>query len=166
MKISTNIVAGAAGALLLNIVHELARKNIKNAPRVNEVGEEGVTKISKAIGVEPPTGNKLYASTLAYDFVGNAFYYSAVGKGKSKNIWLRGIGLGLTAGIGAIALPKKMGLNDEPVNRSVLTKVLTVAWYTLGGLAAAAAAELLQDSASEEDSETIPSSKDGDSKQE
>ncbi|KGE12542.1 hypothetical protein [Sphingobacterium deserti] len=153
MKISTNIVAGAAGALLLNVIHELARKNIKDAPRVNELGEEGVVKISEAMGVKPPTGNKLYASTLAYDFVGNAFYYSAVGKGKSKNIWLRGLGLGLTAGIGAIALPKKIGLDDQPVNHSKLTQVLTVAWYTLGGLAAAAAAELLKESPSNGESE-------------
>ena len=144
MKIRTNLVAGAAGAILLNLIHELARKTLTQAPHVNEIGEEGVVKISESLGKEAPHGNALYATTLASDFIGNAFYYSAVGKGSPKNIWLRGLGLGLTAGIGALALPSKLGLDDQPVKRSNLTQVLTVAWYTLGGIAAAGVADYLQ----------------------
>lgn len=144
MKIPVNLIAGAAGALLLNVVHELARKTSKEAPHVNELGEEGLAKLSEAIGVTPPSGGALYASTLAGDFISNSFFYSAVGKGKPTNIWLRGAALGLTAGLGALTLPSKLGLNDKPVNRTALTQVLTVAWYTLGGLAAAGVADLLQ----------------------
>ncbi|GHE35365.1 hypothetical protein [Sphingobacterium griseoflavum] len=145
MKISSNILAGAAGALVLNVIHELVRKNVKDAPQVNKLGEEGVIKISKALGGKPPKGEKLYTAALGGDLIGNAFYYSAVGKGSSKYIWWRGLGLGITAGIGALTLPKKLGLNDKPVNGSTKTKALTVLWYTVGGLAAAGAAKLLQE---------------------
>lgn len=144
MRIRTNLVAGAAGAILLNIIHEIARKTLTRAPHVNEIGEEGIVKIAESLGTEAPQGNALYATTLASDFIGNAFYYSAVGKGSPQNIWLRGLGLGLTAGIGALALPGKLGLDDRPVKRSNLTQVLTVAWYTIGGIAAAGVADYLQ----------------------
>lgn len=153
MKIPTNIIAGAAGALLLNLIHELARHTLKSAPRINEIGEEGIDKIAQSLNTAPPNGNSLYATTLASDLVGNAFYYSAVGKGTTQNIWLRGIGLGLTAGFGALALPSKLGLDDKPVKYTALTRVLTVAWYTIGGLAAAAVADFLKEKRQEETAE-------------
>ncbi|MBE8719597.1 hypothetical protein [Sphingobacterium pedocola] len=144
MKTFTNLIAGTAGALVLNIIHEVARKCIKQAPHMNEVGEEALVKSIKFIGGEPPKGYTLYTSTLVGDFIGNALYYSAVGKGEPKSIWLRGIGLGITAGIGAVTLPDKLGLNDGPVNRSPVTQLLTVAWYTLGGVVTSGVAQALQ----------------------
>ena len=144
MKTPTNLISGVAGAIVLNLIHEVARKNITHAPHVNKVGEEGVVKLVKYLGGSPPKGDTLYASTLVGDLIGNAVYFSAVGKGKPRNIWMRGIGLGLAAGLGAIILPSKMGLDDQPVKHSTLTQVLTVTWYTLGGVAAAGVAAALQ----------------------
>jgi len=137
MKAINNITAGLAGAVVLNILHESAKRFFPNAPRVDLVGEEALTGILESAGVEPPQGNALYAATLASDVVSNALYYSLIGQGKKKNVLLRGAGIGLAAGIGALTLTKPLGLNDAPVNRTNTTKVLTVAWYLIGGLVTA-----------------------------
>jgi hypothetical protein len=50
---------------------------------------------------------------------------------------LRGAGYGLFAGLGAVGLTQKLGLSDKPVTKTTETKVMTVAWYLLGGLVAA-----------------------------
>lgn len=143
MKILHNILAGLAGAIVLNVVHESARKNLKDAPHINEIGEEAIGKVIQATGNKPPKGNKLYATTLASDLVSNALYYSMIGKGGTGTLWSKGIAYGLTAGFGALGLTKPLGLDDRPVNRSIATKTMTVAWYVIGGLASAGVLKLL-----------------------
>jgi len=137
MKAINNITAGLAGAVVLNVLHESAKRFFPNAPRVDLVGEEALTDILESAGIEPPKGNALYAATLAADIASNALYYSFIGKGKKENVLLRGAGIGLAAGIGALTLTKPLGLNDAPVNRTNTTKALTVAWYLVGGLVTA-----------------------------
>jgi hypothetical protein len=51
--------------------------------------------------------------------------------------------MGLLAGIGALVLPQRMGLGDPPHSELLSNKIMTVAWYTLGGLAAACTANWL-----------------------
>ena len=53
------------------------------------------------------------------------------------SMMLRGAGYGLFAGLGAVGLTQKLGLSDKPVTKTTETKVMTVAWYLLGGLVAA-----------------------------
>lgn len=137
MKIIKNIIGGLAGAIALNILHETVRRYDKDAPRVDLVGEEAITKGMEAVGADPPQGQNLYLSTLAADLLSNAFYYSLIGGGKRKHLILRGIGYGAAAGIGALTLTKPLGLKNKPVARTDKTKVLTVAYYTLGGIVAA-----------------------------
>ena len=137
MKAINNITAGLAGAIVLNILHESAKRLFADAPRVDLVGEEALSDILKSAGAEPPKGNALYAATLAADVASNALYYSFIGIGKKENLLLRGAGIGFAAGIGALTLTKPLGLNDEPVNRTNTTKALTVAWYLIGGLVTA-----------------------------
>lgn len=144
MKLPMNLLGGLAGAIVLNVVHEGARRIMDNAPHINEIGEEGVVKIAKATGIKAPEGNNLYATTLAADLAGNAMYYSMIGRGDEKNVWVRGAAYGLAAGLGTLGLTGPIGLNDQPVTKTTLSKVMTVAWYTLGGLAAAAALKLLK----------------------
>lgn len=144
MKIIKNIIGGLAGAIALNILHETVRHYDKDAPRVDLVGEEGLTKGMKALGAVPPKGQNLYLSTLAADLLSNAFYYSLIGRGKRKNLILRGIGYGAVAGYGALKLTKPLGLKSKPVARTVKTKVLTVAYYTLGGIVAAVTMKALR----------------------
>jgi hypothetical protein len=137
MKTVNNLIGGLAGAITLNIIHQAAKNIDHDAPRVDLVGEEAVKKGLNYIGVEPPKGDNLFATALAGDIVSNAIYYSAIGVGKDKNLLFRGITYGLSAGIGALTLTKSIGLSDAPITKTPQTKVMTVAWYLLGGIATA-----------------------------
>lgn len=137
MKGIENLAGGLAGALVLNILHETVKRMDKDAPRVDLVGEEALSKSLETVGVEPPKGDALFGATLAADVFSNALYFSAVGAGKKKNLLLLGAGYGLAAGFGAITLTKPLGLNDKPVNRTTKTQALTVAFYLVGGLVSA-----------------------------
>ncbi|MET3979737.1 hypothetical protein ABIB62_002327 [Mucilaginibacter sp. UYP25] len=118
-----------------------------DAPRIDLVGEEALTKGMESMGLTPPTGNALFAATMAGDILSNALYYSTIGFGKKKYLFLRGAGVGIAAGIGALTLTEPLGLNDAPVTRTERTKVLTVAWYALGGLVTAAVIKSLRSAA-------------------
>ena len=137
MKIIKNIIGGVAGAVALNILHETVKRFDHNAPRVDLVGEEGLNKLLKSTGTSPLHGNTLYAATLGGDLLSNALYYSLIGIGKKKHLYLRGMLYGASAGLGAVQLTKPIGLSDAPVTRTNKTKILTVAYYLFGGLVAA-----------------------------
>ena len=139
-----NILGGITGAVVLNLVHEVAKRIYHKAPRIDLLGEEAVTKTTEALGVEAPTGEALTASTFVADLASNAGYYAMIGKGDRDTILLRGAGYGLMAGLGAIGLAKPLGLNENTVARTDETKLLTVTWYLLGGLAAALAIRSLR----------------------
>src|SRR4051812_22637742 len=132
-----NLLGGLAGALALNILHQTYKQYDSKAPRVDLVGEEALSKIIKSLGKHPPTGKSLYMTTLGADIVSNAVYYSLIRQGNLKNIIPRGIIFGTTAGVGAVSLPKPLGLGDAPVTRTATTKVLIVTWYLAGALVAA-----------------------------
>ena len=137
MKIAENILGGLAGAAVLNIVHQTIAHFDKDAPRIDIIGEEAVTRAFQNADAKPPMGNTLTGLTLAGDLGANTGYYAMIGGANDKDLLLRGAGYGLLAGIGALSLPSPMGLNDEPVTRTTKTKILTVGLYLLGGLATA-----------------------------
>lgn len=136
-KLINNLVGGLAGAVALNVVHQVVKSFEHDAPRVDLIGEEALSKGMEGMGLTPPTGNALFAATLTGDVISNALYYSTIGFGNKKTILLRGAAFGMAAGIGALTLTKPMGLSDAPVTRTDKTKILTVAWYTIGGFVAA-----------------------------
>ena len=135
------IASGVAGAAALTAVHETARRTIPHAPRMDVIGRRGIAKSMYAMGVEPPKGQSLQATALVGDLVSNSVYYSLIGLGSdgSRATWRRGLVLGLAAGLGAAFLPPLLGLGRQPGRRGPATHLLTVAWYTIGGLVAAAA---------------------------
>jgi predicted cobalt transporter CbtA len=139
-----NMLSGLAGAIVLNVVHQLAKKINKNAPHVDKIGEEAVSKSIKKSGYDPPKGDRLFLTTLVGDVIANSIYYSLIGKGKKENLLLRGIIFGGLAGLGALKLTKPMGLDDQPVNKTNKTKAMTIAWYIIGGLATVYALKLLE----------------------
>jgi hypothetical protein len=141
------LASGVAGAVALNAVHETARRTIPRAPRMDVIGRRGIAKSMVALGKEPPHGQRLQGAALAGDLVSNALYYSLIGLGsdRAKPTWQRGLVLGLAAGLGAVFLPPVLGLGRQPGRRGPFTHLLTVAWYTIGGLAAAATLRALPD---------------------
>jgi hypothetical protein len=137
--------SGLVGAVALNLVHETARQFISDAPRVDVLGKRAIAGAYGAMGLEAPPDDELYALALAGDIASNSLYYSFVGMGERRNALLLGALLGLGAGVGAVALPGKLGLGDEPSARTPSTQAMTIAWYTIGGLAAGAAYRLMAD---------------------
>lgn len=136
MKIGTALAGGLAGALTLNLIHEAYRQIDKDAPKIHLIGEEALVKMLKAVDLPVPSSKKeRYQLTLAGDIVSNALYFSLIGFGRNKHLLRRGLILSLAAGIGAVFTPQKIGLNNAPSDRTTETKLLTLLWYTFGGLA-------------------------------
>lgn len=142
MRLDATIKGALIGSLTLNLLHEGVKRVNPNAPRMDLLGMEALSKQlnKKDINLSE---NNLFAATLAGDLVSNALYYSLAGIGEKKNVILRGALLGLAAGIGAVLLPKPMHLNPSRSSRTNETVALTILWYTIGGIASAAAMKLL-----------------------
>ena len=129
-----NLIAGAAGAIALNVLHETLKKESDDVPRVDLLGEDAVQKVLKYFGSSVPDKASLYKTTLAGDLISNTLYYSLIGAGNQKYLWPKAVFLGLTAGIGAVKLPEPMGLDPEPVTKTDQVKVLTVGYYIFGAI--------------------------------
>ncbi|RZM18759.1 MAG: hypothetical protein EOO88_39875 [Pedobacter sp.] len=132
-----NLLAGLAGAIALNVLHEGLRKKSNEVPRVDLLGEEALQKTLGYFGTQIEDEQTLYTATLAGDIVSNALYYSLIAAGDKKYLWPKAVFFGLSAGIGAIKLPKPMGLNPEPVAETSKKQVLTVGYYLFGAIVTA-----------------------------
>ncbi|HSU65602.1 MAG TPA: hypothetical protein VLJ39_01905 [Tepidisphaeraceae bacterium] len=137
------ITTGLAGAAALTLLHESARHVIPHAPRVDVIGMRGIRRPIVSMGRTPPRGRDLYWMSLLGEVVSNAAFYSLVALGNPKHSVQRGAALGLAAGLGAAFLPPVMGLGNQPHRKAPYTQLMTIAWYTAGGLAAAAMARAL-----------------------
>jgi len=145
----TSLTAGVAGAAVLTAVHETTRRVTPAAPRMDILGERAITKLMRGAGKTPPRGKKLHRLALGGDLVSNSLYYAMVGSG--RDAWLRGAGLGLAAGLGAVLLPPVLGLGRARPGLTARTKAMTVGYYVMGGLAAAAVARLLSGGGARDD---------------
>ncbi len=138
MRVWKALGSGLVGASALTLVHEMARRWVPEAPRMDILGMRTIARVMRRAKLEPPEPDTLHTVTLAGDIVSNALYYSLIGLGSRRDAWLRGILLGLAAGIGALALPGLLGLGTAPSNQTNATRAMTVAWYTAGAFVAAA----------------------------
>jgi len=139
-----SLIGGLAGAIALNVIHQLAKKMDPDAPQIDKIGEEALAETMLAAGQTPPEGKALFNATLASDIAANTIYYSLIGCGSRKHLLRRGVMMGAAAGIGALTLTKPLGLDDEPVKKSSKTQAMTVGWYLLGGVVAALTMEALR----------------------
>src|SRR6201999_4073499 len=105
------------------LLHQAYQQLDHDAPRVDLVGEEGLSKLIEKAGGQAPSGNALFAVTMAADLASNAVYYSLTGFSKKKHLVWTGAATGLVAGIGALALTRPMGLSDAPITRTDKTKL-------------------------------------------
>jgi hypothetical protein len=131
---------GFVGAVSLTLVHQGARAVLRHPPRMDVLGMRALKKGARLLGLRPAHGRELYWQSLAGDLVSNTLYYALVAMGHPRRIYLRGALLGMLAGLGAVVLPPYLGLGERPSRARRSTSLLTVAWYTLGGLGAASAA--------------------------
>lgn len=137
------LASGAIGALAVTALNEGARRRIPHAPRMEVIGMRAFSALVERLGGHPPRGRKLYEQTLAGDLVSNTLYYALVGAGSRQTRLSRGVLLGAAAGLGAALLPPVLGLGRQPGERRPRTTLMTLAWYTAGGIAAALAGRLL-----------------------
>ena len=138
------LTSGLLGAAALSVVHETVRRLLPHAPRMDVIGTRALRRPILAAGYEPPHYHTLHAAALAGDLLLNSLYYSVAAAGSRESALRRGLLLGVAAGAGAVVLPPLLGLGKQPHRKTPMTELLTVAWYTLGGLAAAEAARVLK----------------------
>ena len=138
MRPLTAIAGGVAGACAVTLIHESIKRVVPQAPRMDLLGMNAISKGLHAAGLKSPNDGKLYAWAMVGDLVSNSIYYGLAGIGKEKNIWVRSSLLGLAAGLGAVLLPGPIGLEERHSNRSVSTKIMTVGLYVAGAMATAA----------------------------
>lgn len=143
MRALTAMEGGLAGSVVLTILHEVLKRADPDAPRMDLLGMNALTKILKGADAEVPAEKKLFGITMAGDLVSNALFYGLAGIG-GKNQLQKGAMLGLAAGLGAVLLPKPLGLYEAPSTRTNKTKALTVALYFTGGLVAAGVMQWLK----------------------
>ena len=144
MKIVPALEGGLFGAFALSIVHQLLKKYNPEAPHMDELGMEALAKTLNLAGLPIPEEKKLFLITLAGDLLVNSAFYSAAGIGGKDRVLLRGLLLGLSAGIGGVLLPKPMGLDEQKSARTNQTKILTIGLYLVGGVIASLVMERLQ----------------------
>ena len=121
------IIAGLGGAIALNIIHEVIRKNFQNVPHINEVGEEALVKAMKHTPINITGKDNIYATTLIGDILSNGLYYATTATRHN-------LASGIIAGTAAIALPKQIGLDDSPIAGNNKKIAMTVGYYVAGAL--------------------------------
>jgi hypothetical protein len=141
---ASSIIAGACGATAVTSIHELGRKQVYGAPRMDVVGERALTRALRAARIRPPRGERLRNATLVAELISNTLWYSLLGLGRGERPVRRGLLLGLVAGVGGVMLTPKLGLGRAPVRRAARTPWLTIVWYTLGGITAGVALRALR----------------------
>lgn len=132
-------VGGLAGACALTLINQAISKFDKTAPRLDLLGMNAVAKFVKGHNSAPMVIQKLFPVAIAGDLVSNSLYYALASGSTKTNTLIRGALLGLGAGLGAVALPKPLGLDPLPTNLTPKTQGLTVLYYVIGGVIAAAA---------------------------
>lgn len=110
--LTQSLAAGLAGAGTVTVINEIGRRLTPHAPRLDRIGERSLAVVLRLASVQPPRGGTLFALSIAADLVSNTAYYSVQVAGERP--WLRGVALGLAAGIGAALLPQRMGLGQQP----------------------------------------------------
>jgi hypothetical protein len=143
MNATTAIAGGLAGAATITLLHESIRRVVPEAPRMDRLGMQAISKGLKKAGKKVPKEDALFTAAMVGDLLSNAIFYSAAGIGKEQNIWKRSAVLGLAAGLGAVLLPEPLGLNSKHSSRTVATQIMTVGLYVTGALVTTAVIKLL-----------------------
>jgi hypothetical protein len=142
-SVARALVSGAAGAFALTALHQFAVEHVPKAPRMDIVGMRALGALLRAARVRLPSQRALYKTTLAGDLAANSIYYAGVGA-LPRHPVAAGASLGLAAGLGALTVPPAVGLGLPPHAWAWSNRLMTIGWYTFGGIAAGAAYSVLQ----------------------
>jgi hypothetical protein len=145
MKVSAGLAGGLAGTLTVASIHEALKRVTPDAPRMDVLDMELIRKGLKSLNKEVPGEDELQRWAVGGELFCDTAYYGLVAMGGKKGVWLRGALLGLIAGVTAVVLPKPLGLSEEASNKTLGTQIMTVGLYLMGGLAASAITQLVDD---------------------
>ena len=147
MKVSSALAGGLAGTITVASLHEAMRRISPNAPRMDQLDidllRKGLVSMNKKVQNEA----ELQRWAVGGELLCDTAYFSLAAAGGKKRAWLCGALLGLAAGISAVVLPKTLGLPEESSNKTLGTKIMTIGLYLIGGLASAAVAKLVDNTA-------------------
>lgn len=140
--VTRSLMSGAAGALTLTLVHELARRRLEAAPRMDVVALRGLRRMLPQDRLAHMGARDLHRLALAGDLVSNSLYYAAIAAPSPGATWMRAMVLGTAAGVGALLVPGPAGLGPPPHSDDRANQAMTVGWYLAGAVAAAVVATL------------------------
>jgi hypothetical protein len=143
MKFVKALLSGLIGTGTAALLHRGAREIYPEAPRVDILGIRFWSKMLQVAGVKKPTRKEAYWITLADTVVSGSLYYGIVGAGTRRGSWARGAMLGTASGLAGVALPPMLNMPEETTARTRDTQIMTIALGVIGGLAAAAAYNIL-----------------------
>ncbi|HEY1024828.1 MAG TPA: hypothetical protein VGE26_06650 [Sphingobacteriaceae bacterium] len=144
MNILSSIAGGLAGAVAVTLLNEVLKKYDPEAPRLDRLGMNALSKGLKKTDHAVPDQDKLYNYSLLGDLLTNTLYFSFAGKGSQRKSLFRGGLLGLSSGMGAVFAPGYLNLNDDATNKTTKTQLMTVGYYLLGGMVAGAVGKLVE----------------------
>jgi hypothetical protein len=137
--LTRRLTSGAIGAAGLTVLHELARRRVTNAPRMDLMGMRALRRMAPQLREPYISSERLHTVALAGDLLCNSLYYAAIPGRTPASTWTRAAFLGLAAGFGALLLPEPMGLGPPPHSDRPSNQAMTVIWYVAGPIATAAA---------------------------
>jgi hypothetical protein len=142
-----SLITGLAGAGALTIAHSIVRKSMPDAPRMDLFGLDTVRNIFNRAGINAniPAAEGFFSNPIVGDLVSNTLYFSGVGSRRGIGAWIRGAMLGVSAGLGIVGLSPKSKFESKSAGACANwgNCATTIGIYTLGGLAAAAMANLI-----------------------
>ncbi|WP_207492418.1 hypothetical protein [Aridibaculum aurantiacum] len=136
MRILSSIAGGFAGACAVTLLNELVKRYDKEAPRIDLLGQEVVAEAHEAFDSEVPPQNQLYKEALSADLLSNTIYFSIAGA-NDKQPEVQGGMQGILAGLSAVYAPGlSNALNAKHTGETDKKKILTTAYYFIGGVVA------------------------------
>ncbi len=139
------MISGLVGATALTLVHQTMKKAMPGtAPHIDRFGRKIIARGMDKAGLPVPAKDNLQTMSLASDIVFNAASYSMIGLARRLPFLGGGVG-GAIMGLGTLLLPNILGFGHRDRGTRPTTKAMTLAYYVIGGLAAAATYKLMDD---------------------
>lgn len=135
-RLTRSLVSGAAGAVVLTVIHETARRVVPDPPRMDQLGRRGLRRGLRSLGLSVPSHEEQQEIALAGDLLTNGLTYALVGLGDPRTAPIRGGVMGGALGLMSLVGAPLLDLGPGPDRQKVRTQAMTVAWYAAGGLAA------------------------------
>ena len=128
------IIAGLSGYLALTAVHQIFKKNMDNAPDLDEVGEKMVEESMDNLDIYDADDEKVYAAAMGGNILSNAMLFSTLANStNTSEIIGKTVGTGLLGAAGTIGLAEHFLGNNKATNTDQ-KKWMTTGYYLFGAL--------------------------------